>query len=117
MKKLYYGARLKEIGGVDVLVLEFNDQKIKRRYPLKHIYKHSPDGFNFGYEGSGCADLALSILADFLGDPHTAELAYQEFKRFHVATHKGNAMSITGHEIRCWLELCFPQIQIPVEAR
>ncbi len=116
MKKLYYGARLKEIGGVDVLVIEFNDRKIKNRYPLKHICKHSPDGFNFGYGGSGCADLALSILTDFLEDPHTAELVYQEFKRFHISTFKGNAMSITGHEIRSWLELVYPKIQIPVEA-
>lgn len=116
MKKLYYGARLKEIGGVDVLVIEFNDRKIKNRYPLKHINRHSPDGFNFGYAGSGCADLALSILTDFLGNPHGAELTYQEFKRFHIATYKGNCFSITGHEIRSWLELVFPGITIPAEA-
>lgn len=117
MKKLYYGARLKEIGGVDVLVIEFNDRKIKNRYPLKHVCRHSPDGFNFGYGGSGCADLALSILSDFLGDLPAAEIAYQEFKRFHISTFKGNSMSITGHEIRSWLELVFPQIQIFMEAR
>ena len=34
--------------------------------PLKHIVRHSPDGFNWGYGGSGPADLALSILTDYL---------------------------------------------------
>ena len=31
------------------------------------IRNHSPSGFNWGYGGSGPAQLALAILADFLG--------------------------------------------------
>lgn len=30
--------------------------------PLPHIVKHSPDGFSWGYGGSGPADLARSLL-------------------------------------------------------
>jgi hypothetical protein len=33
---------------------------------LEHIEKHSPDGFAWGYEGSGPADLARSLLIDAL---------------------------------------------------
>lgn len=36
-------------------------------YP-KHsqdVYNHSPDGFNWGYHGSGCAQAALGILLHF----------------------------------------------------
>ncbi len=29
------------------------------------VYNHSPDGFNFGYGGSGPAQLALAILLKF----------------------------------------------------
>ena len=32
--------------------------------PLKHYQRHSPDGFNWGYAGSGPADLAFSLLVD-----------------------------------------------------
>ena len=34
---------------------------------LLHIERHSPDGFNWGYGGSGPADTALSILTDCVG--------------------------------------------------
>jgi len=33
--------------------------------PLIHIPYHSPDGFEWGYGGSGPADLSLSMLADY----------------------------------------------------
>ena len=39
-----------------------------RRRDLRHIVKHSPTGFGWGYGGSGPADLALSLLADALGE-------------------------------------------------
>lgn len=45
---------------------------------------HSPDGFSWGYQGSGPAQLALAILLKFL----TVSLAlewYQEFKRDFVS--------------------------------
>lgn len=35
--------------------------------PLRHVVKHSPAGFEWGYEGSGPADLARSLLIDVLG--------------------------------------------------
>jgi hypothetical protein len=34
---------------------------------LPHVGLHSPSGFEWGYVGSGPADLALSLLADHLG--------------------------------------------------
>lgn len=33
--------------------------------PVPHVLWHSPNGFEYGYMGSGPADLALSILAHF----------------------------------------------------
>lgn len=35
--------------------------------PLPHVVRHSPTGFEWGYPGSGPADLALSIVCDVLG--------------------------------------------------
>lgn len=36
--------------------------------PLRHIKRHSPNGFAWGYEGNGPRDLALSLLTDALSD-------------------------------------------------
>ena len=43
------------------------------------VYNHSPDGFNWGYGGSGPAQLALAILLKFT-DKDTALYFYQDFK-------------------------------------
>jgi hypothetical protein len=39
-----------------------------RRRPLRHAAVHSPTGFEWGYGGSGPADLALALLLDALGE-------------------------------------------------
>src|SRR3989442_957585 len=52
------------------------------RYDLR---RHSPDGFQWGYSGSGPAQLALALLADALADDAIAQALYQEFKREFVA--------------------------------
>ena len=44
--------------------------------PLQHVVLHSPDSFEWGYAGSGPADLALSILANALGERPTAADLY-----------------------------------------
>jgi len=50
---------------------------LDRRLDLRN---HSPDGFAWGYGGSGPAQLALAICADALGDDDRAIDIYQEFK-------------------------------------
>lgn len=47
--------------------------------PSQKLYNHSPDGFNWGYGGSGPAQLALAILLK-LYDKRTALDFYQSFK-------------------------------------
>ncbi|WP_425455110.1 DUF6166 domain-containing protein [Actinoallomurus bryophytorum] len=36
--------------------------------PLPHLVRHSPSGFNWGYDGNGPRDLALSLLTDALNE-------------------------------------------------
>ena len=43
------------------------------------VRNHSPDGFNWGYGGSGPAQLALALLLHF-SDEDTAQKLYQDFK-------------------------------------
>jgi hypothetical protein len=44
------------------------------------LMKHSPTGIEWGYTGSGPAQLALAILADYLQNDHKALSYYQDFK-------------------------------------
>jgi hypothetical protein len=45
-------------------------------------WNHSPDGFNWGYDGSGPAQLALAIFLEIKGGVATG---YQEFKSRVIA--------------------------------
>ena len=76
--KGYVGRR--ELDGVKVYVVTEKRKGGLEREPLKHLVVHSPDGFEWGYHGSGPADLALSILADHFGEnPTKAELNQGRF--------------------------------------
>ena len=48
------------------------------------VRNHSPDGFSWGYGGSGPSQLALAIMLELV-DQHVAEGLYQQFKFDHVA--------------------------------
>lgn len=48
------------------------------------VRNHSPDGFNWGYGGSGPAQLALAILLEYLPHEDACNL-YQDFKFSVVA--------------------------------
>ena len=71
--------------------------------PLKHIVYHSPAGMEWGYEGSGSADLARSILADFAGIK-VADTFYQDFKWDFISKQPEKGFTITGEEILNWLK-------------
>ena len=66
------------------------------------IRNHSPDGFEWGYGGSGPAQLALALLLDATGDADLAERHYQDFKRAAVAGWEDD-WKVTEAEIQDWL--------------
>lgn len=79
-----YVGRRDEQGHASVFVEEAEARAIER--PLPHVVKHSPTGLEWGYAGSGPADLALSILSHATGCPKgVAPVLYQEFKAQVVA--------------------------------
>ena len=71
--------------------------------PSQKLYNHSPDGFNWGYEGSGPAQLALALLLDATGDTNIALSYHQSFKRDVVAKW-GKRWHITDKDIKTWLK-------------
>jgi len=70
--------------------------------PLKQQVHHSPTGFEWGYLGSGPADLARSILWDFLGK-EPSRILYMTFKEQFVTTWK-DKWQITSEEIQNWMK-------------
>lgn len=76
--------------------------------PVAHVAHHSPDGFGYGYGGSGPADLARSILVDFFGlhaAPDRLPVAYQRFKWQFIASadRRASSFEISGSAIAAWV--------------
>lgn len=75
-----------EIGGPCGYTVRVRDGNevyfLEPRYDLRN---HSPDGFCWGYHGSGPAQLALAMLGDYVRDDAFAQRHYQDWKREFVA--------------------------------
>ena len=74
--------------------------------PSQKLYNHSPDGFEWGYGGSGPAQLSLSILLDLLGEDHkeAALKFYQDFKFDIVAGFAKDGFVLPSDLIFIWIK-------------
>ena len=70
--------------------------------PSLQIANHSPDGFNWGYDGSGTTQLALGILYEVTGDAELARNYYPFFTSDHVSRW-GEVWEMSESEVRRWL--------------
>jgi len=62
--------------------------------------RESPTAFDWGYEGrGGPAQLALAILADYLGDDEKARRHYEHFLRRVIRWLPNDTWILTGPEI------------------
>ncbi len=77
----------------------YNGQPLNPRHDLRN---HSPDGFNWGYSGSGPAQLALAIVAAALGDDVLAMALYQKYKRHLIATIEVDTWTLPASEVLAW---------------
>ena len=94
--KIYYGYNTGP-GSQVVWVITPKDEK----YILKHVCRHSPNGFQWGYGGSGPADAALSILHECVGERDANDF-YQDFKWDFIAG-ADSKLEIKEEDIRTWL--------------
>ena len=93
--KRAFGVRLVEVvAGERVLFLPLK--------PSLQVAEHSPDGFNWRYEGSGPVQLALGILYEVTGNVEVSRNFYQLFKLDHVQ-HWGDRWEMSECEVREWL--------------
>jgi hypothetical protein len=84
--KTYHGMRTDK--GCIVSVADAGNDYV---LPLRlDLYNHSPDGFEWGYRGSGPAQLALAILADALKELNTQNIVWlaRGYERVAVRLHQ-----------------------------
>lgn len=63
---------------------------------------HSPTGFEWGYHGSGPAELALNILNLFV-TPAMAHQLHQQFKDKYIATMARDGGTIHAADVKKWI--------------
>jgi hypothetical protein len=91
--KTYVGVR-DENGTAQVYIEEQGERRL-----LHHPVRHSPTGFEWGYGGSGPADLARALLLDATGSTE----AYMDFK-WSVIANLPTGLPTTGLTLPkdCW---------------
>src|SRR5271154_6040581 len=68
--------------------------------PRFDLWKHCPSGFEWGYCGSGPAQLALALLADCLGDDKAAMRWYQDYKEEVVTGLSYSGWTLSKEEVQ-----------------
>ena len=71
----------------------------RRLNPRLDLWNHSPTGFEWGYGGSGPAQLALAILADHCHNDEQALNFYQRFKWAVIAELPYRGWTLTSDQI------------------
>lgn len=72
--------------------------------PRLDLRRHSPTGCEWGYTGSGPAQLALALAADVLGDDERALAVYQGVKYVLIAALPVGEWTLTGKNLLAIIE-------------
>jgi hypothetical protein len=88
--KIYEGKRT-----IDGLVVTVDGRPLSEHYEVKRFTKF---GFEWTYEGDSPRQLALAILADYLGDNARAIRLSEPFMT-RIVANLGNDWRLTGAEI------------------
>ncbi|KKM27243.1 hypothetical protein LCGC14_1576710 [marine sediment metagenome] len=103
--KIYSGKRQLFQGGGQVVTVtdEAGVRELDKAASLA-VVNHSPDGFSWGYSGSGAAQTALAILLDALSPLWTplAVRLHQPFK-FEYVSGWGDSWEMSGDEVLGWV--------------
>ena len=89
--KIYEGGRF-----AGETIVTVNGKPLNPRLDLRN---HSPDGFEWGYGGSGPAQLALALLADHMSDDDKALRLYPSFKAAVIASFPCESWRLTSDQI------------------
>jgi len=97
------------------VLVTVNDQPLNLRL---EVCNHSPTGFEWGYHGSGPAQLALALLIEHLEDTDQALALHQSFKQQVIAHLPFGGWTLTTTAIEEALHsLPFPVVTYAVRIR
>lgn len=112
MHKNYNGVRGRDPNRKLIWISERRSDAGEILRDLSHYPMHSPEGFEWGGNVAGAADLALAILIDHLGERPTREdlwncrsvawSLHQQFKREFIIQLRSEWM-ITAETIQNWM--------------
>ncbi|MGH9238783.1 MAG: DUF6166 domain-containing protein [Vicinamibacterales bacterium] len=100
--KVYVGERLTD-GSCRVYIEQPETPRV-RLYHRSSGVSHSPTGFEWGYGGSGPAELARALVKDVTGDQEPPAHLYQRFKFRVVGALPQAGWRLSEDEIREHLE-------------
>jgi hypothetical protein len=99
--KVYVGERLTD-GSGRVYIEQPNTNRVRLHHRTGRL-SHSPTGFEWGYGGSGPAELARALVKDVTGDDEPPARVYQRFKFRVVGALPHDGWRLTEEEIRTHL--------------
>ena len=106
MNRIFEGFAQTDPFSREVLIIDENRSvRILKPERSQTVKNHSPDGFNWGYTGSGPAQLALAILLEVINDEAKALAHYRDFERQAIAAIKSQETNweIEENKILEWL--------------
>jgi hypothetical protein len=100
--KVIRGYRQNQHGGAVLVTLD--DAPLGLPPLLPNELRHSPAGFNFGYLGSGPAELARAILIALVPDDPVVRHpgCYQRFKAEVIARLQGDGFTLPSTAVENW---------------
>lgn len=107
MERIYVGVRTDQ--GCKVLV--WDGLVFTPLSPCLHVRSHSPTGFEWGYCGSGPAQLALALCVDILGKAGKTDAVYHEVMRHVLTQLPSGCWSMSATTLRDMVEWCRESMQ------
>ena len=90
----------------DIVVKVISDDRTSLLNTCYNLIQHSPDGFEWGYDGSGPAQLAFALLYNATDKTFIAQRLHQRFKHRYIATIKESHWEIGKDFILKWVAEC-----------
>jgi hypothetical protein len=109
--QIFYKGRRYDDGSCVVWICSRKRGEISILSPYTEVWNHSPTGFEWGYAGSGPAQLALAILCDVCatdsrcarGWEETPRRLHQRFKRQFVVHFEKVGFELLRGDVRRWI--------------
>ena len=85
-------------------VIVYHEKQVLSPEASQKLVNHSPTGFNWGYGGSGPAQLSLAILLSYTKDKDYSLRNYQKFLGDFISKIKSKEWEISNKQLADWIK-------------